>query len=282
MNKETISVIMATYNGAHYIAEQLDSIYNQSITPDEIIISDDCSMDHTLKIIEEYKSKGLIPITISVNKSNLGYIKNFNLAISKAKGDYIFLCDQDDVWETNKIEITLSSMNDYSADVACTGFKLIDKGGTLVFDMNQFRTSPIIGYQNWTNNVYPVLFNRLIWGNFCPGCTYCIRKSVLHTFLEISNVSISHDYQLLLIGSNRGKAIFIDCPLIRYRIHDKNTIGMTKKIKGKKHLKPNIVIFLSQLNKIEHIQHFGFYKIILYLRLPRIKKLFVQKFQKYI
>lgn len=273
MNKDTISIVMATYNGAKYIREQLESIFDQSVKPDEIIISDDCSKDDTLKIIGEYKNKVSIPIIINVNKKNQGYIKNFKFAISIAKGDYIFLCDQDDVWETDKIEITLAKMKNHSADIACTGMTLIDNNGKQIYDMKPFKTSPIIGYQTWTYNVYSVSMKRLIWGNISPGCTYCVKKSVIATYQKIADISLSHDYQLLLVGANRGKAVFIDYPLSRYRIHDNNTIGMTKKVKGEKHLQPKLVSYLNKLNLIEPIYRLWLYKIILYMRLPKMRKL---------
>lgn len=99
-----ISVAIATYNGEKYIEDQLTSIINQSITPDEIIISDDNSSDRTVFIINEYLKEKNINYHINQNKKNLGFNKNFEIALEKCSGDLIFICDQDDSWNANKIE----------------------------------------------------------------------------------------------------------------------------------------------------------------------------------
>ena len=98
-----ISVCMATYNGEKYIRDQLDSIIcNLNEKEDEIIISDDGSCDRTLDIINEYVNcyPGMIKIVEGPHK---GVVKNFEHAISIAQGEYIFLSDQDDIWENNKV-----------------------------------------------------------------------------------------------------------------------------------------------------------------------------------
>lgn len=280
MNKDTISVVMATYNGAKYIKEQLESIFNQSVTPDEIIISDDCSKDSTLKILEDYKNEVSIPITINVNKENIGYIKNFKLAISRAKGDYIFLCDQDDVWEKNKIEDTISCMKSVDAEVSCTGFILIDGNGNRIKDLNKYKSDPICGYEAWTGLIKEIQIKRLIWGNFCPGCTYCFSKSVKAVFERLNNVEMPHDFQLLLIGANHRSAVFIDKPLSRYRIHESNTIGMNKKeAKRKRNIKPRMTRFFDELSNYELIDHLKIYNLILFLRLPKIRYEIIKRFK---
>lgn len=272
MNKDTISIVMATYNGAKYIREQLESIFDQSVKPDEIIISDDCSKDDTLKIIGEYKNKVSIPIIINVNKKNQGYIKNFKFAISIAKGDYIFLCDQDDIWEKDKIKETISDMKSTSAEISCTGFSLIDGNGENIKDLEKYKSNPIFGYKDWTGKIKRIPLKRLVWGNFCPGCTYCFTKSIKEIFDKLENVEMPHDFQLLLIGSNHSSAIFIDKPLSKYRIHESNTIGMNKKeSKRIHHVKPRITRFFDELSNYESISHLNLYNFILFLRLPKIR-----------
>lgn len=272
MNKDTISVVMATYNGAKYIKEQLESIFNQSITPDEIIISDDCSKDGTLQIIEDYKNKVSIPITVNENRENIGFIKNFKLAISRAKGDYIFICDQDDVWEKNKIEDTISCMKSVGAEVSCTGFILIDGNGNRIKNLNNYKSDPISGYKDWTGLIQEIQIKRLVWGNFCPGCTYCFTKSIKMVFDRLNNIEMPHDFQLLLIGANHHSAIFIDKPLSKYRIHESNTIGMNKKeAKRKRYIKPRMTRFFDELSHYESIEHLKLYNLILFLRLPKIR-----------
>ena len=99
---DKISIAMATCNGGKYLREQLDSIYAQTRVPDEVVVSDDCSGDDTVRILEEYRrSHGL---RYSVNETRLGVNGNFGNAIRNCTGDFIALSDQDDVWLESKVE----------------------------------------------------------------------------------------------------------------------------------------------------------------------------------
>ena len=93
-----ISVAMTTYNGEKYIRKQIESILNQSMKVDEIIVCDDGSTDKTVEILKEY------PVTVYQNENNLGYRLNFKKAMSLCTHEYTFLCDQDDIWEKKKIK----------------------------------------------------------------------------------------------------------------------------------------------------------------------------------
>ena len=118
-----ISVVMATFNGGKYLQEQLKSILEQSLEPDEIIICDDCSTDNTADVIRSMKKMSKIPIHFWNNKEHLGYGQNFRQAINRASGDIIFLCDQDDVWVKNKIELCMDIFNKQKNVLALsTGF----------------------------------------------------------------------------------------------------------------------------------------------------------------
>ena len=99
---EKVSIALATYNGGKYLSELLDSLLAQTILPNEIIVSDDLSKDNTIQILKDYSKK--LPIRIFRNELNLGVNKNFENAVKKCSGDYILICDQDDVWLANNIE----------------------------------------------------------------------------------------------------------------------------------------------------------------------------------
>ncbi len=100
-----ISVVMTTYNGKKHIYEQLCSLANQTRKPDQLLIFDDCSTDDTVSIVKRFiEMKNLCNWKIIENESNLGWRKNFMFGLLKAEGDYIFPCDQDDIWSEDKIE----------------------------------------------------------------------------------------------------------------------------------------------------------------------------------
>ena len=107
-----ISVAMATYNGARFITEQLDSIRLQSLPVDQVILRDDGSSDQTLEIVREYlETYELAPAwRITQNGKRLGYAENFRAAVEETGGDYVFFCDQDDIWEPDRVEDMVSEM----------------------------------------------------------------------------------------------------------------------------------------------------------------------------
>lgn len=107
------SVILCTYNGKEYILEQLDSLKNQSLQPDEVIITDDKSTDETATIIKDYiKQYKLDNWKLSINEENKGFRKNFMDSIRECSGEYLFLCDQDDIWNQDKISSMTKAMDE--------------------------------------------------------------------------------------------------------------------------------------------------------------------------
>ena len=105
-----ISIAMCSYNGERFIKEQIDSIIAQTYKNFELIIVDDGSKDNTINIIKEYQLKDH-RIKLFQNDNNLGFVKNFEKAISLCSGDFIALADQDDVWKKNKLEVFLKNIN---------------------------------------------------------------------------------------------------------------------------------------------------------------------------
>src|SRR3954468_8252019 len=111
---DMLSVCMATYNGEQFVIRQLDSVLKQLNRQDEVIVVDDGSKDNTVQVIKNHFGD---LVQVYVNESNLGPIKSFEKAISLAKGDILFLCDQDDVWEDNKVESVLAAFEEQRADL---------------------------------------------------------------------------------------------------------------------------------------------------------------------
>ena len=100
-----ISVAMAVYNGERFILEQLKSLAHQTHLPDEMVVSDDCSTDRTVRIVTEFARHAPFSIKVLTNDKNVGCTKNYERAIRDCSGDVIFLCDCDDVWYPRKIAI---------------------------------------------------------------------------------------------------------------------------------------------------------------------------------
>lgn len=273
-----ISVAMTTYNGAQYVSEQLASILNQTVPVDEIIIFDDVSTDETAQILEEFDDSRIF---FRVNPSNLGYIQNFYNAIKACSGDYIFLADQDDIWESDKVEKMLEVMKADDYQALCSNFSLIDGQGNLITDTGQFVTNRFFErIANDHSRIIDVSFDYLMKGNIVQGATYCITKKTQEAYIALNNQTVYHDHQLLLIAAQIGKVAFLNEKLIHYRIHGNNTIGIStkknlvwlKKLKFPK-LEPSMVTFLKQLNQVSKVDHYWYYVFYYYLRIPSIKNI---------
>lgn len=273
-----ISVAMTTYNGEMFIEKQLDSILNQSLSVDEIIICDDNSTDNTIKIIDNIikATNSNIKFKVVKNKDNVGYINNFYKAISLTKGDYILLADQDDIWKRDKVAKYIEVMKKNKYDALCSKFDLIDGRGNVIRDSDKFHINPFIKrHQEYLSEISLL---TLAFNNICPGCTYCFTKKIKDIYLKLDNRKVIHDYQIMLISACCGKVALCAESLISYRLHDNNSIGFAKKerkieVKIRKIRKiPVMVEFFYQLNKIHKVKFYLFYIILYYLRIPYIKE----------
>lgn len=215
-----ISVIIATYNGEKYIEKQLLSIINQSVKPDEVIIRDDCSKDDTIKICNFIKTKNSdIKIHIIKNKTNLGFSKNFMNAIYSAKGDYIFLCDQDDLWYKDKIKDLVSIMkaNDYKL-VSCN-YDIINEDDTII-------NNPGINFYCNKDDctIDNITFNDILISSCIRGCSICLKKEILvdGNYVPNLNLNLGHDWYLVFLALCSGKVARYNKKLFGYRVHGTN------------------------------------------------------------
>ena len=111
MTKPLVSIALCTFNGVEFLKKQLDTIINQDYKNLEIIICDDLSKDGTKNILDKYSLEDN-RIKLFYNNENLGYIKNFEKAIKNCSGEYIFLSDQDDIWELDKVSKMLNTFKE--------------------------------------------------------------------------------------------------------------------------------------------------------------------------
>lgn len=264
-----ISVAMTTYNGEKYIRQQIESILSQSIAIDELIICDDISTDRTAEIIH---SIGDERIRFIVNEKNLGFIGNFHKAICQTNGDYIFLADQDDIWEPNKVERILANMKATKATAMCTNYKLIDENGDTLGDKKNYNIPSFV--LTASEHIHKITFPMLAFDNLVQGCTYCFTRDIKELFLKVNNKSVAHDYQIMLIAANLGGAYFLNEELVQYRLHSSNTIGFSKgnskiELKDKKaRKKPLMVQLMDDIDVVTPINNKWFYNFIYYCRIP--------------
>ena len=214
-----ISVAMCTFNGEKYIKEQIESIINQGLVPDEIVICDDCSKDNTVNIIKETLDNWSGRVNLVVNEKNLGYRKNFEKAISLCNGDIIFLSDQDDVWNRNKIEIMLSALNNSSdAILAFHDVEIVDENLDLI--KKSFWKLLKFDYQKFLKKD----FKRIFESNVIQGSACAFRKELFNSAMPFPETAV-HDEWLGLVSFVKGKIIPVNESLAKYRQSGSNAIG---------------------------------------------------------
>lgn len=224
----TSSVALCTYNGHAYIAEQLDSILNQTQPVSEIILCDDGSTDDTWPIISDYAEQYPRVIKAYQNPENLGYVSNFEKAMSLCSGDIVLLCDQDDRWHNNKIEVITEIFENHK-NINVIGHNISLFGESL----KNAQEKEMVYWQ--IENFDPEKFTqpgdlikRLLYeGNVFPGMSMAVRNTFLKAHLPLKRVNpvIIHDYELLLIAANQNSLWIEKTVLGEYRIHPKQNIG---------------------------------------------------------
>jgi len=196
-----ISVCIATYNGATYIKRQLLSILSQLSADDEVVISDDKSTDKT---IEAVRALGSPLIHIYENTGKHGYTPNFENALRHATGDYIFLADQDDEWQADKVATMLKALE--TADFAVSDAVVVDANSNLIADSYFSLRHP---YKSLAGNIYK--FGYL-------GCCMAFRRTILAKALPFpaDHAICTHDNWLFLVGKAFYRTTVLNDKLIRY------------------------------------------------------------------
>ena len=211
-----ISVAMPTYNGEKYLREQLDSIYNQTMLPDEVVVVDDCSTDGTVGILKEYHEK--CGLKYYINEQNLGYNKNFEKAILLCHGDYIALSDQDDVWFPNKIEESYNKIREYPEDEP----SLVSSFG--ISTNQKLEPLPVISHDiqkgDWRLNLTRY---------YAQGCTLMMNRKLLEYIIPFPEEMI-YDAYIGLTAAMIGNRYYIDKQLMYYRQHGNNSLSSNKPV----------------------------------------------------
>jgi len=215
-----ISILMATYNGGHYIRQQLDSLLAQTYTNWELLIRDDGSNDETIRIIGDYISRNNNISLIVNDTGDKGACLNFSVLFSLAKNNkqvkYIMFCDQDDVWKREKVERSVKAIqaleNEFKQQPALTysNFELMDSNGNFV--AGEFNLKHKLDLRN------------LISFNYVYGCTVIMNRPMMDKINYIPREAINHDYWVALVASIYNSK-YIDDQLLQYRQHTFNVSG---------------------------------------------------------
>ena len=227
----TISIALATYNGERFLAKQLDSLINQTHKEIEIIICDDNSTDNTIDIIEKYIQKYSY-IKLYQNEKQLGFVKNFEKAIELCSSPYIALCDQDDIWIENKLEIQFNEIQILEKKYKETPL-MVHSDLKMIDEHDKRINNSYFKFRNYTlsknRDLAYILGACSVMGN-----TILINRELKKLILPFMDNVIVHDYYIALINELYGKRTTINSPLVQYRIHNQNSSNSKNTLQGNK------------------------------------------------
>lgn len=215
-----ISVCMSTYNGENFIYKQLETILNQTMTPDEVIICDDCSADGTVEIITDFiETHGLKgKWVLYCNQQNKGYPENFYHAMGLCHGEVVFLADQDDLWCGDKIEYMHSVIqNNPDILLLASRWGIIDEKDEILKNVSRGKI------QN-EDNCDEITVSEVFYCYDWPGMSMCYRKELGETVIKkAGNTKLAHDVAMSLISAEKGGFQCVNKVLQYHRRHTANT-----------------------------------------------------------
>jgi hypothetical protein len=218
-----LSAVVATYQGERFLREQLRSMLKQTVPLDEIIITDDCSSDTTLEIARSMMADATISLRILRSDRNVGVGKNFERGLSLARGDIVFLADQDDVWRADKVERMLREFSFRpDVDLLFTDARLVNEDGNPL-DRTLFR-SLRIHYAELKRIRLGRAFEALLRRNLATGATIAMRRAIMVRALPIPDGWL-HDEWIAMVAAASGRIGYVREALTDYRQHDGNHIG---------------------------------------------------------
>lgn len=218
-----ISVCMGLYNGEKYIREQLYSILNQTLQPDEVILCDDGSGDRTVEIVNSFirEHQPGAGWRLVQNRKNLGYPANFYHAMSICSGDIVFLADQDDIWDSRKLQRMCEVFREHQeAKAVCCKFGLVDAGG------GNIHTIMTPARSRKTGSVRKVGIGDVFYKCEWPGMVLAYRRKwFIDRWKNREKLSIPHDFLICAWAAEEDSFLQLDEELAYHRRHESNTGG---------------------------------------------------------
>ncbi|WP_242672903.1 glycosyltransferase family 2 protein [Azotobacter chroococcum] len=205
--KPKISIAMTTYNGEKYLREQLDSYLEQSRQPDELVVCDDRSSDTTLTILEEFRDTAPFTVHVVRNEINIGFVRNFENALSLCSGDIICLSDQDDVWLPDKLATVERLFAENRQAMVLINDQEICDGNLTGFGTTKLGNILALGYSQ---------------NCFMTGCCTSLRREWLSIVLPIPHAISSHDSWINRMAIAMQVRLLCEKPLQLYRRHECN------------------------------------------------------------
>ncbi len=218
-----VSILMATFNGEAYVAEQIESLLAQTIVADAIYICDDGSTDGTFSILEQYARQYPARIFLTKTNENMGAAINFMHMMIEHKDAYIMLCDQDDIWLKDKTERTLARMREMEREYGETAPLLVHTDLCVVNEQNEEIAASF--WRAMNADCKKTALHQLLIQNCLTGCTAMYNRALAELIDEIPAGMVMHDWWLVLVAGAFGHIGHVQAATIRYRQHRHNVIG---------------------------------------------------------
>lgn len=284
-----VSILLAVYKpNEKWLIEQLISLNNQKYSNLKLFVYDDCP---EYPVSEEFFKKYITNFEYEIirGKQNLGSNKAFEELTKIADGEYFAYCDQDDIWEENKISVLIDKFKDKSVTLALCDLSIINENGDVIADSIRDVRKRII-YKRGYN-----LTQSILTSNFITGCAMMVKSKIAKAAVPFEE-NLVHDQWIGTIAALNGKIEYVDDCLVRYRQHQSNQTGTLKGVQDKEsYYKLRIIKFLNRynslktrLNKYEQLNDYIEYNIISlearkrYFIKPNFKDLKIMlKYKKY-
>lgn len=235
----TVNVLLSSYNGDRYILEQIKSLINQINVEVKIHLRDDGSTDNTLSLLEGFNS-----IIHIIRGNNIGVVRSFfSLIDSSDESEYYAFCDQDDVWDNDKLSIAVSSLSDFVDEPALyfSNKRIVDENLRIIDNSNK------------SDHAFTI--NEVLLTNNATGCTIVFNKQLRDLLRNNypSNVIMHDHWAYLVCLAVGGHVVYDPVPHMNYRQHTNNVLGANKSLNnlfkyssfvGKKNVRSNMAKFI--------------------------------------
>jgi glycosyltransferase involved in cell wall biosynthesis len=220
----TVDIVLATYNGVRYLPEQLASLAAQTYPHWRLLVRDDGSTDGTCALLEEFSASYPGRVCILPPGRGDGAVANFGHLLAATTALYVMCCDQDDVWDSTKISLSLEQIQRFERENG-PAVPLLVHTDLRVADSNLKQMAASF----WTyTKLYPqqeLPLSRLLVQNVVTGCTLICNRALLERALPIPKEALMHDWWLALVSSACGYIHAVDTATITYRQHSNNAVG---------------------------------------------------------
>lgn len=231
-----VAILLSTYNGGRFLAQQLDSLLTQDYENFLIVARDDGSGDGTRQLLAAFAQQhGAMMHVVEDGRGNLGPAASFsalldyalaNAELLRLKPAYLMFCDQDDIWEPGKLKLQMGRMAQVEAlDPAAA--VLVHSDLRVVDENNRELAASFLAYQGLESRRNG--FANILASNVVTGCTVLINEALARLAMPIPSGAVMHDWWLALVAAAFGRVEFEPHPLVRYRQHGQNTLGARRR-----------------------------------------------------